>query len=116
MSNATYLIVWGTVAHLVCDWLFQNDWMARNKSNLKHPAAYAHGFIHLIGMSFVFHLPIALVLAMSHILIDTRKPLTWWRRVFQQTTEGPAAMHVAMWSDQVLHISLIAIAAYIVTL
>ena len=28
-------------AHLVADWLLQNDWMALNKSNLRHPAGWA---------------------------------------------------------------------------
>jgi hypothetical protein len=56
----------------------------------------------------------ALLLALSHLLIDTRVPLAWWRRIFRQTTTGEAALHVAMWSDQVAHISMLAIAALIV--
>jgi hypothetical protein len=36
----------GWVAHLVADWLLQNNWMAKNKSSLVHPAAWVHALIH----------------------------------------------------------------------
>src|SRR4051812_35989397 len=31
--TATSLLVWGLVAHLVCDWPLQNDWMATHKAS-----------------------------------------------------------------------------------
>ena len=31
------------VAHLVADWLLQNDWMAHQKTSLSHSAAWVHG-------------------------------------------------------------------------
>lgn len=108
---ATQLLVWGIVMHLVIDWLLQNDWQARNKPNLLHPAAYVHSGIHLVGLLFIFPWHAALVIAITHLLIDTRKPLAWWRRFFRQTQEGDVALHVAVWGDQVAHIAIIAIAA-----
>ncbi len=111
---APRLLLWGIVIHLFCDWILQNDWMARNKSNLRHRAAYVHSSIHLLGLLLIFSWWMALLLALSHLLIDTRVPLAWWRRIFRQTTTGEAALHVAMWSDQVAHISMLAIAALIV--
>lgn len=111
---ASSLLLWGIVVHLVCDWFLQNDWMARNKSRLRHPAAYVHSGIHLLGLLLVFSWPMALALAVSHIFIDTRIPLVWWRGFFRQTTDGPVALHVAMWEDQVAHIAMIAIAALII--
>ena len=41
-------------------------------------------------------------------LIDTRVPFRWWRNTFRMTTDGPNAAHVAIWSDQVLHVLCIA--------
>jgi hypothetical protein len=111
---AIKLFICGLVAHLVLDWLAQNDWMAQNKSSLLHPAAYAHSGLHLLGLLFIFPAWMAVLIAISHLLIDTRVPLSWWRRFYRQTTEGDVALHVALWSDQVLHITVLAIAALIV--
>lgn len=105
------LIVYGIVVHLVCDWLLQNDWMARNKANLTHPAAWSHGGVHLVGMLLIFAPWYALAIALTHMLIDTRVPLMWWRRVYRQTDTGDVALHVAIWTDQVAHIAVIALAA-----
>ncbi len=113
-AHATSLLIWGIVIHLIVDWLFQNDWMAKYKSNLRHPAAYVHSGIHFIGLLLIFPLFIALLIAVIHLLIDTRVPLVWWRSFFRQTQEGPAALHVAMWGDQVLHIVVLAIVALVI--
>ena len=40
----------GFVAHLVADWLFQNDWIARNKISLRHPAAWIHAAIRALAL------------------------------------------------------------------
>lgn len=98
------------VAHLIADWIFQNDWMARNKTSLKHPAAWVHGGIHLIAMLFVFPILVAIGIAIVHMLIDTRKPVQWWQRIYGHTTEGPYALTVSIWLDQVFHIAVIALA------
>ena len=42
----------GLVAHLVADWLLQNDWMALNKMNLRHPAGWVHAAIHGVLLGF----------------------------------------------------------------
>lgn len=101
----------GLVAHLIADWLLQNDWMARNKSNLRHPAAWVHFGIHALLLGIALGWQAGLVLGALHLFLDTRRPLGWWRRVFRQTTEGPAALATAMWADQVVHI--VAIAAWV---
>lgn len=107
----TDLIVYGVLVHLVCDWFLQNDWMARNKANLTHPAAWVHGGIHFVGMLLIFAPFWAISIAILHMLIDTRVPLVWWRRVYHQTTTGDVALHVAIWEDQVAHVVVVAIAA-----
>lgn len=109
--RATDLFVWGVAAHLAADWIFQNEWVAVNKVNVKHPAAWLHSAMHLFWLALVFPWVAALVLAVSHLWIDTRVPLQWWRKRFEQTTEGPMAIHVAIWGDQVFHVEMIALMA-----
>jgi hypothetical protein len=108
---ATNLLVWGMLAHLIADWLLQNRWMAEHKTTLRHPAAWVHSGIHGLALAFVFPPAIAGLLALSHLLIDTRKPVAWWTRTYLQATDGPAALHVAIWADQVAHLAVIALAA-----
>jgi len=94
----------GLLAHLVADWLLQNDWIAKNKSNLKHPAAWVHAGIQAALLALALGWVAGLVLGGIHLLVDTRLPMRWWQRVFHQTTTGESAMHVAIWEDQVIHI------------
>lgn len=114
--TATELLVWGIVAHLVADWFFQNDWQAVNKVRPLHsPAAWVHAGCHFAAMLFVFAWPVALGIAASHLLIDTRRPLQWWRSFMGQAKDGnPLADHVKIWQDQVAHVVCIAVAAGLV--
>lgn len=111
--NSTELLVWGIVGHLVCDWLFQNDWMANNKANVKHPAGYVHGAIHIIGMLLVFPVWIAVLIGITHWVIDLRFIMAKYRKLMRQTIDGPYAIPVALWGDQVVHIVIIAVFALI---
>ena len=113
--SATELLVWGVAVHLVVDWLLQNEWIAENKSSLRNPAAYVHAGLHTAGLLLVFPPLAAVALGVTHLLIDTRKPLEWWSRVIGQTTEGPVAVPLHIWRDQVLHVTTIAVAALIVS-
>ena len=113
--SATDLLIWGIVLHLIADWIFQNEWMALNKGHLVHPAAWIHGGIHALAMALIFPVPLALAIAAIHILVDTRKPVQWWQRIYHQTTTGPYAIPVAIWLDQVVHMAVIAIFALIVS-
>lgn len=97
------------VAHLVADWLLQNDWMARNKVSLAHPAAWVHFGIHTGLLWPILGWEAALALGLSHLLIDTRVPLRWWRKTIRQTTDGYIGELVAITSDQVVHIICLAV-------
>ncbi len=97
------------VLHLVGDWLLQNDWMARNKLKLQHPAAWVHGSIHTVLLGLVFGWLGGLVLGVVHMLVDTRVPQRWWSRAFAQTQSGEMSTHVMVWGDQVIHIGSIAL-------
>lgn len=111
MQQASSTLVFAIVLHLIADWLFQNDWMTRNKVNLKHPAAWVHGAIHFVFLLPVFSLSLSISIAVIHMLIDTRLPMKLWQQFYKQTTEGVYAIPVAIWADQVLHITVLALAA-----
>ncbi len=131
--SASDLLIWGLVLHLIADWPLQNDWMANNKalrSNVwtdspawwsRHPAAYVHAGIHGVFLSIVFGW-VAIPLAISHFLIDMRTPIIWWSNLIGQTQPkgNPAVVdigtEVRFWTDQVFHITVIAIAALAVSL
>lgn len=99
----------GLIAHLVADWLLQNDWMARHKSDLRHPAAWAHGSICALTMGLALGWRAGVVLGGVHMLIDTRRPLAWWGRIFRQTGEGRDGWITAVGADQVLHVTAVAL-------
>jgi hypothetical protein len=101
-------------------WPLQNDWMANNKADLKNSAAYVHSGIHLIALSFVFGW-VAVPLAFSHLLIDTRTPVVWWSMLIKQTQPTGSrtpfvdiGIEVRFWTDQVFHIMCVAVAALVI--
>lgn len=111
----TALLAWGLVAHCFADWFLQTHWQAQNKTNLKHPAAYIHAWLHWACAMFVFPWPAALLLAVAHLLIDTRLPLVWWGKLVRQSTPeeiGPVYVPFAMGRDQAAHVLCIALAAW----
>lgn len=103
----------GLIAHLAADWLLQNDWIAQHKDRITHPAAWLHAAIHGVLLAWALGWPAALLLALVHLLIDTRLPLRWWQRVFAQTTNGEVALHVRIWVDQTLHLVSLALAVWL---
>lgn len=113
MENATSALVWGTVGHLIADWLLQNSWMAKNKRNPCHLAAWVHSGIYILLMLPAFDWYVALALGLVHLLIDTGRPMAWWFRVFKRMNNGPTLACVKIWTDQALHVLLIALAALI---
>jgi hypothetical protein len=49
-----------------------------------------------------------LVLGLVHLIVDTRLPLGWWLRNVKNSADEPDAHIIAIWADQVIHITCIA--------
>jgi hypothetical protein len=98
----------GLIAHLVADWLLQNDWMARNKQNLRHPAGWVHAAIHALLLGLALGWMGGLVLGVLHLLVDTGRPVNWWLRVFKKCERAPQVELIRICTDQVVHIAAIA--------
>ena len=94
--------------HFVGDWLLQNQWMAVNKVSLTHPASWIHGAIHGILLGLILGPLAGLVLALLHMLVDTRRPIRFWIRAFKRCESSPELPQILIWCDQVLHIGCIA--------
>jgi uncharacterized membrane protein YjgN (DUF898 family) len=107
--SVALIVVLGIVIHLFMDWIVQNDWMAKNKGNLKHSAGWVHAFSFAPLFLFIFPWYVVIGLCISHALIDTRKFLLWWFRVSKKSNE----FWLLIVCDQVLHIVLITLAALI---
>jgi len=129
--TASEMMIWGLVLHFMADWPLQNHWMAVHKRNLKHPSGWLHAGFHGALLFIVFGW-FSVILAVSHLLIDTGKPVEWWSRTIRQTQpEGkqvevgrfgsrqaymPAwdiGTEVRLWTDQVFHILAIAVIALV---
>lgn len=93
---------------------------------LRHPAAYVHAGIHGAIQLLIFPWWAALFIGVTHLLIDTRKPVEWWSKLIRQTQPSEPPMRipgytfvnfysigteVRIWADQVCHIAVVAIAA-----
>jgi hypothetical protein len=94
--------------HLIGDWLLQNEWMAVKKVRLTHPASWVHGGIHGVLLGFIFGWVGGAVLALLHMIVDTRIPIRWWVKVFKKCEASPDLPIVLIGCDQVLHIACIA--------
>ncbi len=96
------------VAHLVADWLLQNNWMARHKESVRHPAAWVHASIYGLCLGLALNWEAGIGLGLLHVLIDTGIPLRWWITYIKESADAPEALHIAIWADQVIHIGAIA--------
>jgi len=118
------LILFGWLLHWFADWYLQNDWMACHKASRRklhaeyptawwdrHPAAYVHAGIHTVIQLLIFPWWAALIIGFLHLIIDCRWILDRWGQLMHQTNEGPIAIHISIWRDQIAHLMVIALVA-----
>ena len=110
---------WLLIGHLVGDWLLQNDWMAANKQRqLVTKAGMAHFAIYTASLvaamyiatldngqsSIEQYLLFALVIFVSHWLIDATALAKRWARLTAQS--DLQMVHIVV--DQTFHLLVIA--------
>lgn len=111
---------WLLVGHLIGDWVFQNDWMARHKQNgLFNRAILLHCAVYTFVLVLVYLLPgaaarsttptllFALFVYLSHWLIDATGLASLWMRFFRQTD----ALFMRIAVDQIFHVVVLALLA-----
>jgi len=98
----------GLLAHLLADFLLQNEWMAVNKVDLRHPAGWVHAAIHGLLLGWALGWVGGAVLGSVHVLVDTGKPVDWWIRVFKKCQRAPQVAVIRLLTDQAIHICAIA--------
>jgi hypothetical protein len=85
--------------------------MAQNKTSLRHPAAYVHSGLHALGLLLIFPWWLALGVGITHLLIDTRRPVTWWIETIKQMPRStPNYRQVEIWLDQLFHVLMLVFA------
>jgi Protein of unknown function (DUF3307) len=113
------LVSWLLIGHLVGDWLLQNDWMARGKKQgLITAAGMTHFVIYTVvlmttvvialsNLSPVSLIVTALVIFVSHWLIDATNVVDVWMQLLRQTDIPMVRIMV----DQSFHLIVLAAVA-----
>jgi hypothetical protein len=113
IGNSTDLLVWGIIGHLVADWLFQTEWMSVHKNNLAQPAAWVHGGVHVLVMLLMFPPYLAILIGLTHVLIDSRTPVLWWMKTVKQISDPGKFEILVIGMDQVFHVVVLALVVLI---
>ena len=117
------LFILGLLAYLLAGWFLQYERQPTLKPDLRDPAAWVQFTLHSACMVAVWPLAGAAVVAVTHALIDTRKPLVWWRtligqtqwRIDQKADKNAIAVHVAFWQDQAAHLLVLGAVAAVLS-
>lgn len=110
--------IWLFLGHLIGDWLFQNDWMAKNKQNsfvtlpgMAHFAIYTLCIVATV-LFFIDHQMTALefwafaaIVFGTHWLIDALNLAFHWGRLVQQSD----LLLVRIVVDQTFHLLVLAL-------
>ena len=102
-------------AHLIGDYLLQNDWMAQNKKK-KDLACIAHVAAYMVPFLFCgFNGWQLLLIASQHYALDRTDFVGWFMAVkgSKAFRDGPYAPWSSVITDNILHILWIAIVAWL---
>jgi hypothetical protein len=112
------------IAHLLGDWILQTEWQAQNKER---------GWGALLGHVVVYHLfvlggcllyldaenpivyVVVILLAVSHLILDRRHVTIKLMSVLHRQRNGPAEQWLVVAFDQAVHITLLGVAAWVLT-
>ncbi len=105
------------VAHLIGDFLFQTNWMAKNKAHKLLPLI-AHTALYTLIVAFIAWLSFGglplwgiLTIFITHTLLDNRIFISWWVQSIMKLT-GNDSVWLKIVVDQVFHILVLAIVSF----
>ena len=113
------------VAHLVGDWLLQTEWQALNKGKdyralFSHVAVYALIMLGVLvadfGFQNIYVYVVVAMLAGTHAFLDRGWPVIRFMKALRLIVERKPERWLMISIDQVLHISLLALATIILAL
>ena len=94
------------LAHLIGDFLLQNEWMAMNKKD-KVVAVFVHVLVYLLPFVFTnLSLWQIIIIGVLHGVQDHSSFVMWWIRVWKKTPESHLGI-LPMIIDQVFHLVVI---------
>lgn len=97
------------IAHLIGDYLLQNDWMAQNKKKRTWPCM-VHVLLYTAAVGVLTLWPwwALLVVAATHFIQDRTNIINWWMRLKWKDQSAFASAPMAPWSiivvDNVWHL------------
>lgn len=71
------ILIVGFLLHLVGDYIFQNDFLAENKTS-SHLWAFVHAIIYSIPFSFIVPIYGFLIIFITHFFIDRYRLAVYW--------------------------------------
>lgn len=113
-SLAITPLAWLILGHLAGDFLFQNSWMAYNKSH-NFVALFTHSIVYtaLVAIASLFfgglHLLAYVLIFGVHLLVDQRNLLNWWIKNISRSEEE----WLLIVADQVFHLFTLVAALYL---
>lgn len=112
------------IAHLLGDWLFQNEWQALNKERDWRAMAAHVAVYHLFALAALWswagfadprvYVAVA-ALVLTHALIDRRRPVVRLMRALRIVVDREPDRWLVMAVDQSLHVVLLGLAALYVS-
>jgi hypothetical protein len=108
------------IAHLVGDWLLQNEWQAINKRKrwqalLSHVVVYHLVVLAVLVVRFGFqniNVYFAVIfLAITHAVLDLRSPVEWFIRTFRLSATREPELWLVIVVDQSMHFVLLGLAS-----
>ena len=103
------------IGHLTGDFLFQTNWMAREKAN-NLAALFTHSTVYTIFIGLASFLagrlswPALLIVLLSHMLLDNRKFVYFWAKNVNKSGDT-AWLKIA--ADQCWHMLILGTIAYL---
>ncbi len=117
-------ISWLMIGHLIGDWMFQNDWMAKGKRTgffaipgLVHFVVYTAITLGFLIVASAGKLPVwiyalvGVVLFITHWILDATDIVDVWINFYKQTANSTVRLMV----DQTMHMVILALIAVAVS-